>query len=176
METKNALQRLGWRFSEALKTGDKSFRINTKDLEALKTIDLTIQEHQSQQYEQNELFAKLYIYIYQKILENDGHTVLDSEPRRKLYNLLKKPLANIISDFTQSLNESERYELIENVGVELDHPALKSEEKRLQDTKLIQEALKDPENMEKFLGEVWDFETVSEILQVEVNKAINLFK
>ena len=55
METKKALQRLGWRFSEAIKKGDNSFRINANDLEALKTIDVVVKEHQKQQYEHNEL-------------------------------------------------------------------------------------------------------------------------
>lgn len=176
METKKALQRLGWRFSEAINKGDNIFRINANDLEALKSIDSAIKEHQKQQYEHNELFAKLYIYLFQKILENDNATVMDKEPRRKIYNLLKKPLESIISDFTQSLNDSERYEVLESAGVSMEHPALETEENKQNDTAAIQEALKEPENMQKFLGEVWDNKTVAEIMQTEVNQAINLFK
>ncbi|SHG34890.1 hypothetical protein SAMN05444483_10992 [Salegentibacter echinorum] len=176
METKKALQRLGWRFSEAIKKSDNSFHINSNDLEALKAINRAIQEHQKQQYEHNELFAKLYIYLFQKILENDNATVMDKEPRRKIYNLLKKPLHSIISDLTQSLNDSERYEVLEKAGALMDHPAIESNEKRINSTKAMQRALKDNENTQKFLGDVWDYETVSEIVQTEINQAINIFK
>ena len=176
METRKAMQRLGWRFSEAIKSSDNSFKVNSNDIEALKAIDLAIQEHQRQQYEHNELFAKLYIYLFQKIIENDNTTVMDKIPRRKIYNLLKKPLENIVLDFTQSLNDSERNEVINSAGVSMKHPALCKEEELQENAVRVKEALNDPENMQKFLGDAWDYETVSEIIEIEVNQAINLFK
>lgn len=171
MNIKKSINRIFWRFGG---NGNKNpFPVNQLDADALNEIIEYVDQKEKQQYEANELFAKLYIYIYQKILENDNSTVMDKEPRMKIYNLLKKPLTQVIDNFKDSLNNSERYELLEELNIDLKHPALQNEERSSNDIENLKEAIKDPEKLNQLAGEVWDYETVSEILQTEINQAIN---
>lgn len=173
---RKAIQRLGWRFSEALKKPDNSFRINSQDIQALQDIDAYIEEKQKQQFKDQELFAKLYIYLMMKVNEADKTSVYDKNARRKIGNLLKKPMQQIIEDFRQSMNDSELYELMEEIGVKMKHPLSKSEEERANDINNISDAIKSPENMDRLTGEVWDYQTVADCLEADVNQAIESFE
>lgn len=171
-----AIQRLGWRFSEALKKPDNSFKINANDITALQELDAYVVETQKQQFKDHELFAKLYIYLMMKVNEADKTSVYDTNARRKIGNLLKKPLENIIEDFRASMNDSELYELMEEIGIEMKHPALKTEQQSTAEATKLNEALKAPENMDRLTGEVWDFKTVADCLEADVNQAINYYE
>lgn len=175
MTTTQALNRIHWRFG-----GDNNpnpFPVNENDLEAFNALYDDHIERQKKQIHNYCLFAKLYIYLYMKILENDGSTVKDNFARKKIYNLLKKPLPQIINDFRQSLNDSEQYELLETINDgAIKHPVLQTEDERATNLQKMELLLEDPENRKKFLGEVWDYNSVLELSEAEVNQAINKFK
>lgn len=168
-----AIQRLGWRFSEATKK-DNTFTVNQNDIDALTTIAGYVEQTQKQQYEANHLFAKLYTYMAMKIMDNDGSTVFENNHRRKIGNLLKKPLSQIMDDLTESLNDSERYGLLESIGVDLKHPALRKEAETTKTMKELNKALKTPENDSRLLGNVFSKEHVQEAMIAEINLLINL--
>ncbi len=175
MTTKQALNRIYWRFGG--NDNSNAFPVNEKDIEAFNALHDDYIERQKKQFHSYTLFAKLYIYLYMKILENDQTTVLESFARTKIYNLLKKPLTQIIEDFQKSLNDSERYSLLENINKgEIKHPATLTEAEKVVNLQKMEELFKNPENRCKLLGEVWDDEKVENLVEAEVNQAINKFR
>ena len=173
MEIVKAVQRLGWRFSEASKRGN-TFTINETDVKALQSIGKYVEQTQRDQYESNELFAKLYIYLYTKVLANDKTTVFDTSAKRKIGNLLKKPITQLIEELTQSLNESEIYEVLQEVGAT--HPAIRTEAETNEQNAKLKELMSDPINESRLLGDVWDYETVKKAMEREINFMINNFR
>lgn len=172
-----AVRRLGWRFQEASRKEVKSFVINQNDLNALISIANYVEHIQKQQYQDHQLFAKLYIYLYMKILVNDGSTIEDGFARRKIYNLLKKPLSQIIEDFQKSLNESGQYAILNEItGRGENHLAIQTKAEKEANFQKLEELLKDPENRIKFFGDIWDYDKVQKLAEAEVNQAINYFK
>jgi hypothetical protein len=175
MTTKQALNRIFWRFGG--NDNSNPFPINEKDIEAFNALYDEHIERQKKQFHSYSLFAKLYTYQYMKILENDRSTVKDNFARKKIYNLLKKPLPQIIEDFQKSLNDSEQYGLLETINEgEVKHPATQTEAEKATNFEKLEKLLKDPENQCKFDGEVWDYKTVQELVEAEVNQAINKFQ
>lgn len=171
MDIYKSLSRIKWRFEQG-----KSFIPNETDITAFNDILLYYEETQKQQFEANELFAKLYIYIFQKVLEQEKSTVFDNRARNKIGNLLKLPLTQIIENLVKSLNESEQYCFFDDLGIDLTkHPLLSTrEEKQKEVDKMVLQLKK--EGFERLRGDVWDYETVSKALVSEVNQMINLYK
>lgn len=163
MDIRQALNRIGWRFGG---NGNKNpFPVNEKDLQAYNTIVKVVKEHQEQQFKQNELFAKLYIFVYMRFISKMETTVMDNEPRKALFKILERPIDRWVEDFRNEMNDSERYSSLKSAGVELDHPILGKE---LNDTQ--------KKELSKTLKEVWDFETTRRCLEIEINNALNLNK
>ena len=80
------------------------------------------------------------------------------------------PMDDIILNLKDSLNDSERYEMIkEATGDDLKHPVLISKEKQYENIEKIKEALKTDINEKKLLGEIWNFEDVKTGIISEVN-------
>lgn len=170
MDIYKALSRIKWRFQQG-----KEFKPNENDIMAFNEILKYYSETQKQQFEENELFAKLYLYLFQKIIENDKTTVFDNNARNKIANILKKPLSQIIEELKDSLNYSERYCFFEDVGVDLKkHPLLSTRaEKEKELDKIINQIT--AEGLRRIKGDVWDYETVKEAVLSEVNQMINLY-
>lgn len=175
MKIKTALNRIYWRFGG--NDNKNRFPVNEKDVEAYNSIKNYIAEKEKAQFVEQELFAKLFIYLYQKVIEQDQGNIFDTHCRRKIYNLLKKPMPQIISDFQQSLNDSEMYNLMEEVGIDIDkHPAFKTEDQKNEETEKLKDKIANPDNHKRLSGEVWDFESVEECLISEVNQALDLYQ
>ena len=79
MEVVKAIKRLAWRFSEATKRNN-TFVINQNDLDALNGIAKYIEQTQQQQYIDNQLFAKLFIKVYAKMIEHYNTCLLYTSP------------------------------------------------------------------------------------------------
>lgn len=166
MDIKKAINRIAWRFGA--NENKQPFPVNQNDIDAFNIISKTLKEHQEQQWRQNELFAKLYVYVYGRFIEKMGMTVMDTEPRKALNKILQLPLSHWIEEFKNKQNDSDLYAKFEKAGIDIKHPAFISEETR-------------SENLEKaktinFNQEVWDYETTLQMLEIEINNAINLNK
>lgn len=168
MDIRKAINRIGWRFGD--NENPKPFPVKKEDIEAYNEIVRFIKIQQSQQFEANQLFGKLYIFVYMRFLSKHQATVLDDRPRKELHSILHKPISQWIEEFKQQLNDNEMYSLLECVGVDLKHPVLVSDEERTQNTSKAKKVA------EKLLNEVWDTETVTECLTVEINNAINKYR
>ncbi len=176
MDINKAVQRLGWRFDQASKKTDHSFTINQNDLEALKTIDAFVVKDQKKQYNSHELFAKLYIYNLTELIEYYNTTIFDPLPRRRIHEVLRQSLPELTEKLKKTLNDSEKYALMKEIGVDLKHPLLRPNEETGNDLDKLQEVLADSENKKRLLGEVWDYETVKDCVGIEVNQVINLLE
>lgn len=175
MDINKAVQRLGWRFEKASKRSDHSFTINQNDLDALKTIDAFVVKNQKEQLQNQELFAKLYINNLTELIEHYNTSIFDPIPRRRIHGILRQSLQNLTEKLKDTLNDSEMYKLMKEIGVDLKHPLLRSEEETDTNLDNLQEALSDSVNRKRLLGEVWNYETVKERVEKEVNKAINSY-
>ena len=173
MYINKAVRRMGWRFQQAAKTRDKSFKINQNDIDALQSIADYVERTQKEQFQNNELFAKMYILCYMRILEKDNTTVFETFARRKLYGLLKLPISSMIEKFTEFLNEQEVLNLFEELKIKPLHPSILTEKEKANDLERLLKALETPENLQRFNRENWDYETVKNCLEIEVNQAIN---
>jgi len=174
MKIKQALNRVFWRFGG--NNNKHPFPVNQDDVDSYNAIEDYITKKEKEQFTNQELFAKLYIYLYMKILENEKTTIMDLHARKKIYNLLKKPMAQVIQDFTQSLNDSEAYSLLDSLGVDSSDSRKETEQINKLVKEKLKEAVKTSENVSKLLGEVWDYDFVADCLESEVNQAINLFE
>lgn len=171
MNTYNALSRLKWRFEQG-----KEFKPNETDIEAFNEILKYYSDTQEKQFEANELFAKLYLYIFMRILENDKSTVFDNNARKKIGNILVRPLPQIIDELKDSLNRSEQYCFLNDLGIDLEkHPALSSREETQKEVDKIISQMK-KEGPSRIRGDVWDYETVKNAVIPEVNQMINLYR
>jgi len=175
MDINKAVQRLGWRFEQASKRPNHSFTINQNDLDALKKIDEFVVKNQKEQLQNQELFAKLYINNLTELIEHYNTTIFDPIPRRRIHGILRQSLQDLTEKLKDTLNDSEKYELMRELGVELKHPLLRSEEETGNDLEKLQGVLVDSENKKRLLGEVWNYETVKDCVENEVNKVINSY-
>jgi uncharacterized membrane-anchored protein YjiN (DUF445 family) len=175
MDINKAVQRLGWRFEQSSKRTDHRFTINQNDLDALKTIDAFVVKNQKEQLQNQELFAKLYINNLTELIEHYNTTIFDPIPRRRIHEILRQSLPDLTEKLKDTLNDSEKYELMKEIGIDLKHPLLRTDEETENDLDKLQDALIDTENKKRLLGDVWDFETVKDCVEMEVNSAINLY-
>lgn len=108
MKIEKSVQRIGWRLGQK-----KPFTPNQNDIEAYNEIVEYVVNTQKDQLMKNQLFGKLYIYVYGQFLRYYKATVFDEIPQKELHKLLDKPLRNIIEDFKDLLNNDELYSSIE---------------------------------------------------------------
>lgn len=158
MTINQAVQRFRWRLTNGWKP-------NETDLEAFNTIVEFVNNQHKNQLPKNELFAKLYIHLYGKLLNHYNATVFDPEPQKELNRILDRPIENIIEDFRQSLNLSELYQVFQEKGIEVKHPILKTDEQKKREAQsiTIQEL---PE---------WTYEDVKNQLETQINLALNQY-
>jgi hypothetical protein len=173
MYINKAVKRLGWRFQQAAQANNRVLKLNQNDIDALQSISDYVEKTQRLQFQDNELFAKMYILFYMRILEKDRTTVFETFARRKLFNFLKQPISSMIEKFTDFLNDQEIRNLFEELNIKTVHPAMITENEKSDNLDKVLNALKTPYNFQRFTRDIWDYETVKNCLELEVNQAIN---
>lgn len=167
-----AVDRFVWRFSKD--TSYNKWKVNESDLEALNTIIDFVKNKHKQQLQANQLFAKLYVMVYAQFLQRYNATVFDDIPQVELHKLLDKPLSVFIQRFTDRLNDSELYSLLDELNIK--HPSTTTKEEKDSETDRLSNAIQEQENKEKLFGDVWDLETVTDALERQINLVIDSFK
>lgn len=167
MTIKKAVDHFIWKFKN-------KWTPTQPDAEALNTIMSFVEEKHQKQIQDYHLFAKLYIMVYAQYLEKYKTTIFDDVPRKEINKLLSLPTEEFIQRLTKRLNESELYSLFDEINVKLEHPALKTDDCKEKENKSIENALKDKNNLDRFCGVVWDYETVKENIELQINNVINL--
>ena len=164
------IERSVQRIAEKIQSGNK-FKPNTSDLNAMNEIIEFVNLKKIQGAKENELFAKLYIKVYAKMLEHFNASVFDDEPRKAMHQILRMPLNQIVMEFKDKLNKSELYEVLDKSFNSNDPMASDSDAKQLND-----KIKSEPQLKERVCLEVWDYETVWHNLSTEINNTINTFK
>ena len=143
MTIKTALDRIFWRF--------QNINGNITDQKALDTLADFVNDKHNKQLQDNEMFAKVYIFMYSYFLKRYNTDIYDTIPQKELHRYLDQPLERIVERFRVKMNEKE-YELQGTI----EHPAIG---KSTSDFK-----------------EEWDYETTKEHLELIINIAIDEFK
>lgn len=98
MNLTKSLQKIIWRF----KSG--TFTPNKDDFNCLLEIVEYVEEKEKQQLIDNQLFGKLYIYVFGQFLTYYDATPLDTIPQKELHNILDKPLRLIVTELLEQIN------------------------------------------------------------------------
>lgn len=169
MTIKKAVDHLVFKFN-------KVWNVTDNDVSALETIMKFVEEKHKKQLQDYHLFTKLYIMVYAQFLDRYKATVFDDIPKKELSKYLNQPLEVIIQRFTDRLNESELYALYSDLDIDLKHPITKNDIEHQRDLKALENALKDENNKDRLFGKVWNYETVKDNLELQVNNVINILK
>lgn len=148
MTIKTALDRIFWRFQK--------IKGNDTDQQALNTIAEFVNDKHKQQLKDNELFAKAYIFMYAHFLKHYDTDIYDAIPQKELHRYLDQPIERIIERFKQRLNERELEDRCKAKGVEVTHPRINRADIDYSDA--------------------WDYETVKDNLEIQINLALDLKK
>lgn len=194
MNTKNAIERIVWRMNEG------GWKSNENDEKAINTIIDFFNLKEKQQINDYELFAKLYIRLYLLELNHFKATVFSTIPKKSIDDYLSRDLTSIITEFTQNLNDSEKYSTLDMVGRKpFDHyhedhirdaylENRRSEEYIQQKLKILRERKQKckenlleifedhPELKDHFLvkdKEIWKYDQVEKNLINQINETIN---
>ena len=177
MNIQKAVQRLHWRF-----TSNASFKANTSDLSALNDIIQYVNAEEEKTRLNQVLFAKLYVKVYQRILESNQTDVFDQKTKIDFYtDVFSPPLDQLIEEFTKGLNHSEMYYKVQEYAkVAPKHPLLRTADENAEiengAAKLNEEMLKDPELQKILSGQAWDVETVKDCLMADITHCINTYQ
>ena len=144
MNIKKAIEHFEFKFQ-------KNWKPTPTDIIALNCIIEFVNDKHTKQLQDNEMFAKVYIFMYSYFLKHYNTDVYDSIPQKELHRYLDQPLERIVERFKVKMNERE-YELQGTIV----HPAIGKSTSDFTD--------------------VWDYETVKEHLELMINMAINEFK
>ena len=111
MNIEKSLQRIEWRFSQG-----KEFKPNGNDIEAYNELAEYFNQKEKQQLIDNQLFGKMYIYLFGEFVNYYNCTVMDNIPQKELHKLLDKDLRLIVEDVTDRLNNAEISACMERKG------------------------------------------------------------
>ena len=176
------------------------WKATPKDAEAINTIMKFVEDKHRKQIQDYHLFSKLYIMVYAKFLDKYKATVFDDIPRKELTKYLDQPIEYIIKRFTERLNESELYTVFDLAGkkdfdhIHLTHIKSFYKEMGYNDgvvkqkvKKIIDDRKKSRDSLEVLLDshqdvknylfkgkEIWDYNTVKDNLELQINNTINL--
>ena len=116
MNINKAIEHLKFRFKNHWKPTEK-------DVEAINSIIKFTKEKHEKQYNDNQLFGKLYIYVLGEYINFYRSSVTSDLPQKELHKLLDRPIQQIISEFTTKANDVERILRLKQEGLSGEHPA-----------------------------------------------------
>lgn len=94
-----AVQRFGWNINQG------RLKANENDINAYNTIVDYVEINQKKRTKDNELFAKLYIYVYGQFLIHYNSDVFNQEPKKELSKILFRSLDDCLSEFYSVINQ-----------------------------------------------------------------------
>lgn len=84
------------------------WKASETDIKAIKLIAEFTEEKLNQQFNDNQLFAKLYITFYGELLKYYDTTVFDNVPQKSLHQILDTPIEVLIQKFLDKANLQEQ--------------------------------------------------------------------
>ena len=101
MTIKKAVEHFEFRLS-------KHWKPTENDINAYNTILKFVEDKHEKQYNNNQLFGKLYISFYGELLKYYNSTVFDKEPQKALHQILDTSIETIIYKFLNKANLQEQ--------------------------------------------------------------------
>jgi len=101
MTIKKAIEHIAWKFKN-------SWKPTPKDIEAFNEVAEFTETQLTKQYNDNQLFAKLYISFYGELIKYYDTTVFDNTPQKALHKILDTPMELIIQKFIDKCNLQEQ--------------------------------------------------------------------
>lgn len=124
MTIKKALEHFKWKFQNKWKPTEA-------DLKALDCIIDFVNDKHQQQFNDNQLFAKLYITFYGELLIYFQSSVFDKIPQREINRICDEPIELTIKKFIQKATDAEGMSIMREKGIPFKHPrAMTKEEKK----------------------------------------------
>ena len=160
------LDRIIWRINNGWKA-------NEKDQEAINEIITYVNKTNERALNDNEIAFKMYVMLFSQYLERYEATVFDDIPQKELHKMLTIPTERFLERFTERLNKSERYTLMEQKGINK-HPALMSDDEKEKELYIVDKMT----NLEKqkFNDSYWNADQVKEQLVKQFNKFLNFVR
>jgi hypothetical protein len=147
----NALKRV---FSVYKRFKEQNGKLWDNDIEAIKTLNLAIENASKSNVNDNLLFAKLLVYVLDRNVHHNG----DIKASIKIVaDILKEPLNYHLQMFKNNLNQKGIDNYLKSLGLNLDHLD-HSKEKQETNDKILKENQK--EIIEKMQTN-WTYENVS---------------
>lgn len=104
MTISRAINHFLWKFNPK----NNQWKATERDQEAINTIIEFTEKKHSQDFVNQELFAKLYITFYGELLKFYDATVFDKTPQKALHKILDTPIETIIEKFVDKANLQEQ--------------------------------------------------------------------
>lgn len=102
MKIKKSIDRIRWRFASG-----KEFKPNENDITAFNEVAEYISRKEKDNIIDNQLFGKLYIYLFGEFVNYYKATAIDTIPQQELHKLLDKNIADIVNEVKDRLNNAE---------------------------------------------------------------------
>ena len=167
MQIERAIKHFHYKLANVWKATDA-------DIKAFNSIRDYFISKNSDQINDNLLFAKLYIYTYSQFLDKFNATVFDDIPQKELNKMLSMNLESFISSFTNKLNQSDLYEVIDRVGLSKGHPVMRNDAETDLDRVKIKNMSK--EDLGLVSNPAWNSEDVGNNLIAMINAVLNSIK
>ncbi len=100
MNLSRSLKRLSWRFSKG------NFTPSQEDINCLLEVIEYVDRKEKQQLIDNQLFGKLYIFVFGELIRHYEATPESDIPQKELHKILDKNLKTIVNEFTDKVNNA----------------------------------------------------------------------
>ena len=101
MNIDRSLKRLTWRFKTT-----RPFTPDQEDINALNELIEYVGKKEKQQLIDNQLFGKLYIFVFGEFIRHYDATPQDVIPQKELHKILDKDLRTIVNEFVDKVNNA----------------------------------------------------------------------
>ena len=103
IDIKNSVNWLYKRFKDARESKYSSFKVNESDFKTFLDVVKYIDIQREEKVAKNTLFAKMYIYHLNQLIDTYDTDVLENIPQKELSKLLDTPLDNFFQSFHNKL-------------------------------------------------------------------------
>lgn len=138
-----------------------------KSQEAFNTILDFVNDKQKEQFNDNQLFAKLYITFYGELLIYFKSSVFDKIPLKEINRICDEPIELSIKKFIQKATDAEAMSIMKEKGIPFKHPRsmTKEEKKKWDEVDIMKLGLP-----------VMTYEEAKDNLTAMINLALNKYK
>ena len=142
-DIKKAAEKLIWRLKPNNNGEYKTFTPNKNDVDSLNCLLQWVNNQKKETFDNNHLFAKLYIYHLTMNIRYFETTILDPIPQEDLSRILDTPIRHFYKAFEEDLYNNQLTRLLKKGGSEEQDKIIKDyiEQKNLYTSEVIQAQL-----------------------------------